>query len=268
MNPYCLKNKVALVTGGASGIGLATCWELARQGARIAMLDMDEKALEMQRQIFSDQGYQIFAIVCDVTKEADCQSAINQTSKKFGQIDILFNNAGITQRGLFEKTDIAVFKKVMDVNFFGSLYCTKAALPNLIQTQGIIIVNESIAAVAPLLARTGYSASKHALHGLFTSLRCELRHKGVHVMIVCPGFIRTNLQTRALGSDGKIADHAQTMVGKADTPENAARQIVKGIIKKKPFLVLTFIGKLGYLVSRLSPLLYEYIMTRQFKKEL
>ena len=268
MNQYCLKNKVALVTGGASGIGLATCWELARQGARIAMLDMDEKNLETQQQIFLDQGYKILAIDCDVTEEAACQSAINQVLKIFGQIDILFNNAGITQRGLFEKTDTIVFKKVMDVNFFGSLYCTKAALPNLIQTKGIIIVNESIAGVAPLLARTGYSASKHALHGLFTSLRCELRHKGVHVMIVCPGFIRTNLQTRALGGNGKIATHAQTRVGKEDTPENVAKQIVKGILNKKSILVLTFMGKLGYLVSRLSPLLYEYIMTRQFKKEL
>ncbi len=268
MNQYCFKDKVALVTGGASGIGLATCWELVRQGARIAMLDMDEKNLETQQQIFLDQGYKILAIDCDVTEEAACQSAINQVLKIFGQIDILFNNAGITQRGLFEKTDTIVFKKVMDVNFFGSLYCTKAALPNLIQTKGIIIVNESIAGVAPLLARTGYSASKHALHGLFTSLRCELRHKGVHVMIVCPGFIRTNLQTRALGGNGKIATHAQTRVGKEDTPENVAKQIVKGILNKKSILVLTFMGKLGYLVSRLSPLLYEYIMTRQFKKEL
>jgi len=268
MNRVYLKDKVAVITGGASGIGLATCWELARQGARIAMLDMDEKNLYVQQQVFSDQGYQILVIVCDVTKEVDCNAAINQVLNEFGKIDILFNNAGITQRGLFEKTDIAVFRKVMDVNFFGSLYCTKAALPNLIQTKGIIVVNESIAGVAPLLGRTGYSASKHALNGLFTSLRCELRHKGVHVMIVCPGFIQTNLQTRALGSDGKIAGHAQTMVGKADTPENAARQIVKGIIKKKPILVITFIGKLGYLVSRLFPLLYERIMTRQFKKEL
>ncbi len=268
MKPYCLKNKVAIVTGGASGIGLAFCWELARQGAMIVMLDMDEKSLYVQQQIFSDQGYKILAVVCNITEESACKTAINKVLNEFGKIDILFNNAGITQRGLFEKTDTLVFKQVMDVNFFGSLYCTKAALPSLIQTKGIIIVNESIAGVAPLLGRTGYSASKHALHGLFTSLRCELRHKGVHVMIVCPGFIRTNLQTRALGSDGKIAEHEQTVVGKADTPENAARQIVKGIIQKKSLLVLTFIGKMGYLVSRLFPLLYERIMTRQFKKEL
>ncbi|MCK5695300.1 MAG: SDR family oxidoreductase [Desulfobacula sp.] len=268
MSRYNFKNKVALITGGASGIGLAACWELAKQGARIAMLDMDEKALEVQQQEFLNYGYTILTMECDVTKEKACQSVINQVLKKFGQIDILFNNAGITQRGLFEATDTAVFKKVMDVNFYGSLYCTKAALPGLIQTKGIIIVNESIAGVAPLLGRTGYSASKHALHGLFTSLRCELRHKGVHVMIVCPGFIRTNLQTRALGGDGKIATHEQTTIGKEDTPENVARQIVKAIAKKKNILVLTFMGKLAYLISRLSPLLYEHLMTRQFRKEL
>jgi len=264
----CLKNKVAVVTGGASGIGLATCWELARQGAGIAMLDMDGQSLETCKKDFSDKGYKILAIECDISKEEACQSAINQVLNKFMQIDILFNNAGITQRGLFEKTKTSVFKKVMEVNFYGSLYCTKAALPCLIQTKGVIIVNESIAGVAPLLGRTGYSASKHALHGLFTSLRCELRHKGVHVMIVCPGFIRTNLQTRALGSNGMIATHEQTKVGKEDTPENVAIQIVKGIAKKKSILVLTFMGQVGYLLSRLFPLLYEHLMTRQFRKEL
>jgi NAD(P)-dependent dehydrogenase (short-subunit alcohol dehydrogenase family) len=268
MSKSCLKNKVAIVTGGASGIGLATCWELAGQGTWIVMLDMDENALEVQQNIFSDKGYKILAIACDVTKERECIAAINKVLDKFGKVDILFNNAGITQRGLFENTDTKVFKRVMDVNFFGSLYCTKAALPYLVQTKGIIIVNESIAGVAPLLGRTGYSASKHALHGLFTSLRCELRHKGVHVMIVCPGFIRTNLQTRALGCDGKIATHKQTRVGPEDTPENVAKQIVNGILKKKSILILTFMGKLGYLISRLFPLLYEYIMTHKFKKEL
>jgi NAD(P)-dependent dehydrogenase (short-subunit alcohol dehydrogenase family) len=268
MSRYDFKNKVALVTGGASGIGLAACWELIKQGVRVAMLDMDKKMLKIQQQNFLDQGYKIFTMECDVTKEKVCQSVINQVVKKFGRIDILFNNAGITQRGLFEKTDVAVFKKVMDVNFYGSLYCTKVALPSLIRTKGMIIVNESIAGVAPLLGRTGYSASKHALHGLFTSLRCELRHKGVHVMIVCPGFIRTHLQTRALGSDGKIATHEQTTIGKEDTPENVAKQIVKAIEKKKNMVVLTFMGKLGYLISRLSPLLYEHLMTHQFRKEL
>ncbi len=195
-----LQNKVAVVTGGASGIGLATCWELASRGARIAMFDMDGKALETCRKDFSSKGHDILVLECDVTNQKICESAISEVLSRFSKIDILFNNAGITQRSLFENTDISVFKKVMDVNFFGSLYCTKAAMPSLIESKGMILVNESIAGVAPLLGRTGYSASKHALHGMFTSLRCELRTKGVHVLIVCPGFIKTNLQTRALAS--------------------------------------------------------------------
>ncbi len=136
----------------------------------------------------------------------------------------------------------------------------------LIQTKGVIIVNESIAGVAPLVGRTGYSASKHALHGLFTSLRCELRSKGVHVMIVCPGFIKTNLQKRALGANGKIATHEQTRIGKQETPEHVAKQILEGILKKKSNLVLTFMGRLGYYIHRISPVLYEKFMTSQFKK--
>ena len=262
------QNRVVIVTGGASGIGLATCREFAKQGARIVMFDMDQNSLENCHKTFADKGYDILALECDVTDKDACQESINQVLNRFGQIDILFNNAGITQRGLFENTEINVFKKVMDVNFFGSLYCTKAALPSLIKSKGMIIVNESIAGVAPLLGRTGYSASKHALHGMFTSLRCELHCKGVHVMIVCPGFIKTNLQTRALGCNGKIASHEQTTVGKSDTPENVAKQIADGVVKKKSMLVLTFVGKLAYFVSRFFPLLYERIMTRQLKEEL
>jgi NAD(P)-dependent dehydrogenase (short-subunit alcohol dehydrogenase family) len=263
-----LKGRVAVVTGGASGIGLAVCRELAAHGAGIAILDMDREALGKIAKEFSAKGVQILALPCDITLEDSCKAAMDEVLNQFGRIDILFNNAGTTQRGLFEKTEIQVFKKVMDVNFFGALYCTKAALPALVQAKGVIIVNESIAGVAPLLGRTGYSASKHALHGMFTSLRCELRHKGVHVMIVCPGFIRTNLQTRALGCDGRLATHEQTKVGREDTPENAARQILEGIEKNKTMLVLTFMGKLGYLVSRLFPDLYERLMTSRFKKEL
>jgi NAD(P)-dependent dehydrogenase (short-subunit alcohol dehydrogenase family) len=259
---------VIVIGGGASGIGLATCWELARRGAKIAMLDLNRQSLEQQQENFASNGMDILAISCDVTNEQDCINAMNIVLTSFEKIDILFNNAGITQRGLFEKTKSSVFRQVMDVNFYGSLYCTKAALPSLIKSKGTIAVNESIAGVAPLLGRTGYSASKHALHGMFTSLRCELRHKGVHVMIVCPGFIRTNLQKTALGSDGDIARHEQTKIGKEDTPQNVAHQIVEGMIRKKSILVLTLMGKLGYLISRISPVLYEHIMTHQFKKEL
>ncbi|MCD4720681.1 MAG: SDR family NAD(P)-dependent oxidoreductase [Desulfobacula sp.] len=136
MSRYYFNNKVALVTGGASGIGLASCWELAKQGVRIAMLDMDEKALKVQQQDFLDHGYKILAMECDVTREEACQSAINHVLKEFGQIDILFNNAGITQRGLFEKTDTFVFRKVMDVNFTGPCIVPKRHFQALSRQKG------------------------------------------------------------------------------------------------------------------------------------
>lgn len=262
------KKKVVLVTGGASGIGLATCRAFARAGAKIAMLDMDKAMLGRAEKEFKGVGFDILPLMCDVTHEAGCREAVDKVIAYFGGIDILFNNAGITQRGLFVHTKISVFERVMAVNFFGAVYMTKAALASLIHRKGMIIVNESIAGVAPLLGRTGYSASKHALHGLFTSLRCELKHRKVHVMILCPGFIQTNLQDRALGCDGNIALHAQTRVGKSQTPEFVADQILKGARKRAPMMVFTLVGRLGYLISRFFPSWYERLMTHKFRREL
>ncbi len=156
----------------------------------------------------------------------------------------------------------------MEVNFFGSLHCTQAAIDSLIERQGMIIVIESLAGVSPLLGRTGYCASKHALHGFFTSLRSEIRETGVHIMLVCPGFVKTNLQTRALGGDGQVTTHPQSMVGKPTSAEKVAADIFKGAQKRKPLLVLTPIGKLSYWISRLAPTLYERLMARQVKEEL
>ncbi len=268
MNKRNFNNKIVVITGGASGIGLATGWKFASKGAKIGILDMDQDALLTCQNEFVEAGHDVLVVKCDVSNREDCDAAIKKIIAHFGGIDVLFNNAGITQRGSFVNTRLSVYRKVMEVNFFGSLYCTKAAVNSLIERKGLIIVNESVAGLTPLLGRTGYSASKHALQGLFSSLRCELKHKGVHVLIVCPGFINTNLQTRALGSDGNIARHPQSLIGKPDTPENAAEIIFCGAEKGKHLMVLTAIGKIGYWVSRLAPVFYERMMTRKFISEL
>ncbi len=261
-------DKVVVVTGGASGIGLATARRFAEAGARCVLLDMDEQNLTRQKEAFGSAGHEIMTRACDVTRQQDCDAAIQAVIRELGGVDVLFNNAGITQRSRFADTRVEVFRRVMEVNFFGSLYCTKAAMDSLIARRGMIIVNESIAGVAPLVGRTGYSASKHALHGLFTSLRTEVGHLGVHVMIVCPGFIRTHLQDRALGADGRVTRRPQSFVGRQDTPESAAEAIFQGACRQKPMLVLTFMGKLGYWVSRLAPAYYERQVTKRFQSEL
>lgn len=262
------KNKIVVVTGGASGIGLATARRFAEAGAQCALLDMDEESLAAREKEFHADGLSVMTCRCDVTSKPDCDEAINTVIRRLGGVDILFNNAGITQRSRFVDTRAEVYRKVMEVNFFGALYCTKAAIDSIIERRGMIIVNESIAGVAPLPGRTGYSASKHALHGMFASLRTEVRHLGVHVMIVCPGFIKTNLQDRALGADGRVTDKPQSFVGRQDTPESAAEAIFKGASRQKDLLVLTAAGKLGCWISRLVPGFYERQITRRFKSEL
>jgi len=261
-------DKVVVVTGGASGIGLAVARRFARAGAICALLDMDEARLKRCQQEFQDAGHRVMGLYCDVTRRADCEGAMQAVIDGFGGIDVLFNNAGITQRSAFVETRIEVYERVMAVNFFGALYCTKAAIHSLIKRRGLIISNESIAGLAPLLGRTGYSASKHAMHGLFTSLRSEVRGQGVHVMVVCPGFVRTNLQDRALGGDGTVTRHPQSRIGRQDTPERAAEAIFRGAEKEKDLLVLTGMGKIAYWISRLAPSFYERRMASQFKAEL
>ncbi|MBS3754362.1 MAG: SDR family oxidoreductase [Desulfobacterales bacterium] len=261
-------DKVVVVTGGASGIGLATARRFSEAGAHLALLDMEEDSLARCETEFQAAGRPVMTIACDVTRKSDCDSAIDAVIRWMGGIDVLFNNAGITQRSRFVDTRAEVYQKVMDVNFFGSLYCTKAAIDSIIARRGMIIVNESIAGVTPLVGRTGYSASKHAMHGLFTSLRAEVRGQGVHVMIVCPGFIRTNLQDRALGGNGQVTDRPQSFVGKQETPETAAEAIFRGAVRQRDLLVLTAVGKLGYWISRLFPSFYERRMTRRFQSEL
>jgi len=262
------RQKVVVVTGSASGIGLAVCERFAKAGAILGLLDMDAAGLEAAEKKLRDVGAQCLSVPCDVSKQDACTMAIDRIIDRFGGIDVLMNNAGITQRSAFVNTDIAVFEKVMAVNFFGSLYCTKAAISTLIERRGLIIVNESIAGIAPLLGRTGYSASKHALHGLFTSLRTEIRGSGAHVMVVCPGFVETNLQTRALGADGNVTNHPQSRVGGQQTSEKVADIIYRGAVKRKDLLVLTPVGKITWWMSRLVPPLYERIMAKQLKSEL
>ena len=262
------ENKVVVVTGGASGIGLAVARRFAKAGAICALLDMDENRLGQCERKFVEAGYPVMSRQCDVTRRVDCEAAIEAVVDRFGGVDVLFNNAGITQRSAFVETRIDVYERVMAVNFFGALYCTKAAIDSLIRRGGLIISNESIAGLAPLLGRTGYAASKHAMHGLFTSLRSEVRDKGVHVMVVCPGFVKTNLQDRALGGDGEVTHHPQSRIGRQDTPEHAAEIIFRGAEREKDLLVLTAVGKLGYWVSRLAPKLYEQRMARQLQSEL
>ena len=260
--------KVVVVTGGASGIGAAICERFGREGARIGILDRDKKKLADIEKRFSALGIEVLGLCCDITDEKSCAKSIAAVLKRFGGIDVLCNNAGVTQRSAFRKTSIEVYRRVMDINFFGALYCTKAALESLIERKGTIVVTSSVAGIAPLLGRTAYSASKHALHGLFESLRTEIKDLGVHVMMLCPGFTKTDLQKSALDADGSVTTHPQSLVGKSATPESVADSVYKGVRKRKRILVLTAVGRLSYFIMKIFPAFYERQMARSLRSEL
>ncbi len=229
---------------------------------------MDEKGVRGQEKALRALGMEAAAFPCDISREEDCRRTIQSVITLYGGIDILVNNAGITQRSAFIHTETAVYQKIMAVNFFGALYCTQEAIHSLIASKGTIVITSSHAGYAPLLGRTAYSASKHALHGLFESLRTEVKEQGLHIMMLCPGFTKTNLQDRALDGNGEVTRHPQSKVGREDTPEHVAEMVFRGVIKKKRMLVLTPVGKMTYWLSRLAPGLYETIMANQLKQEL
>ncbi len=262
------KDKVVVVTGAAGGLGQALCKRFGMAGARIAATDMDAAQVEK----FANELHKL-GIVCkgfplDVTDETACHEVMDSIIQDMGRIDVLINNAGITHRSAFEETQVQVYRKVMDVNFFGSLYCTMASMKQLVANKGLIVVVSSVAGVTPLLGRTGYSASKHALHGLFDSLRTELKEKGVGVTIVCPGFTSTNIDKAALDFDGKPTKHPQSTVGKVSTPMETAGNIFDAASKDSPRAILSLVGKLSWVIHRISPGLFERIMTRSVGHEL
>jgi NAD(P)-dependent dehydrogenase (short-subunit alcohol dehydrogenase family) len=262
------KNKTVAITGAAGGMGRALCRRFGQAGAKIALLDLHRETLEAFARELDAAGIQALALPCDVTDDPACRAVMQKIVERFGGIDVLINNAGITHRSAFEKTQIQVFRKVMEVNFFGALHCTQAALPALLASRGMIIVMSSIAGFSPLFGRSGYSASKHALHGLFESLRTELSDKGVRVMMVCPGFTATSIEKNALDGDGRPTTHPRSTTGKIAAPEEVAEAIYRGAVKNKRLLVLSRVGKLAHLFSKFFPAYYERAMAKRLRQEL
>lgn len=257
--------KTVVVTGAAGGLGRALAARFAAAGARIVALDRD--AAVLQGLTFPDDT-QALRLACDVSSEEDCQRAMAEARRAFGGVDVLVNNAGITHRSAFAATRPEVIRRVMEVNFFGALHCTHAALDDLVARRGMVVAVSSVAGFAPLIARTGYAASKHALHGFFDSLRSEVEPLGVKVLLVCPSFIRTGIEKHALAGDGGPARHAQSIVGSRSTPEAMAEKIFRAAEAERRLLLPDRVSRLSWWVSRLAPRFYERQMVKKLGKEM
>ncbi len=260
------ERQVVVVTGGAGGIGRALARRWSIDGARIALLDLEPLELERATAELRATGADVIPLTVDITDYDACRRAIEDVVAALGRIDVLVNNAGAVHRSAFIDTDVEVYRKVMEVNFFGSLYCAKAALPFLLETGGLIVVTSSIAGVAPLYGRTGYAASKHALHGLFESARSELEGDGLRILMVCPGFTRSPFEQHAMGADGKPASTQRSVTGRLAEPAEVAQAVVCAAGDGRELLVLSFLGKLSYYLSRLAPGFYRRGMVRRLRR--
>jgi short-subunit dehydrogenase len=247
-----------VITGASSGIGLALAKIYSAAGNRVSICARKPENVQLPN---------TFTYKADVSKQADCQNFIAASIAHHGEIDVLINNAGISMRALFADADLSVIEQVMQINFWGSVYCTKAALNSIKTTNGVVCSISSIAGYRGLPARSGYSASKFALQGFMESIRTELLHSGVHVMWVSPGFTNSNIRNVALSATGTGQGETPLDENKLMSAEECARRIIEGIAKRKRTIVMTTQGKLTVWLNKLWPSLADKLVFKHFAKE-
>ncbi|MCX6266966.1 MAG: SDR family oxidoreductase [Bacteroidetes bacterium] len=258
-----MKDKVVIITGASSGIGKALAFEFARLGAKVVVASRsgvsDPELFKLSSEILD--------IPTDVTIESDCKLLIQKAVKKFGRIDILVNNAGISMRALFSEVSLDVIRQLMDTNFWGTVYCTKFALPYLLESKGSLVGVSSIAGYKGLPGRTGYSASKFAMQGFLEVVRIENMKKGLHVLIACPGFTASNIRNVALSKDGSAQGETPLDESKLMTAQQVAVEIILAIKNRKERLILTTMGKITVLLNKFFPKFMDKMVFNHMAKE-
>ena len=258
-------NKTVIITGASSGIGKACAENYLTKGWNVVLAARNTKKMETICAPYSNK--QTLIVPTDVTNENQCRELINKTIAQFKSIDVLINNAGISMRAMFDGINLEVIKNVMDINFWGMVYCTHAALPYIKQSKGSIVGVSSIAGYRGLPARTGYSASKFAMNGFLEALRTEELKSDIHVLTACPGFTASNIRQTALTSDGSKQKETPRDENKMMTAEEVAQEIYIAVEKRKRTIVLTKQGKLTVFLNKIIPKQLDKMVYNHMAKE-
>ncbi len=247
MNRDYFKGKVIIVTGASSGIGLASARLFGSYGSKVVMAARSiDKLRELAPSVSPDPD-NVLCIKTDVSVEEDCKAMVEATVAKFGRIDILINNAGVSMRAMFKDLDLSVIKTSMDINFWGTVYCTKYALPYLLEAKGSVVGVISVAGYSALPARSGYSAAKYAIRGFLDTIRIEHLYDGLHVLVFAPGYVTSNIRNTALTADGSAQGETPLDESKLMSAEKCVEYMAKGLYRRKSQMILSTLGKITVL---------------------
>jgi short-subunit dehydrogenase len=264
------ENKVVWITGASSGIGEATAYQFAKEGAKLILsARREDELLRVKNNIHAGDIplNQVFVLPMDMEEIEKIPEKAKQAMAHFGKVDVLFNNAGISQRGSVLETDMAVYQKIMNLNFFGVIALTKAVLPFMQQQKsGHIAVTSSISGKLATPMRSGYCASKHALHGFFDALRSEVYQDNIGITIICPGYIHTNISLNAVAADGSKFGKMDENQANGMSPDECAKRIVEAIDKQKDEVYMGGKEVLGVYLKRFFPRLLSKIVRGQMPK--
>jgi dehydrogenase/reductase SDR family protein 7B len=259
-----LEGKIVWITGATSGIGEQLVYACAKEGAKIVLSARRSEEMERVAKAANLSADRYLVVPLDLANNKDYSSQVKAVMDKFGQVDVLINNGGISQRSMAKDTKVEVDRELMEVNFFGTLALSKAVLPYMLaRHSGMLVAVSSAVGKFGSPWRSGYSASKHALHGFFDSLRAECYDDGLKVLIVCPGFVSTNITMNALTADGAPLRSMDSATGNGLKSDYTAAQIVKAIKQEKEEIVIGgFKENLGVWMKRHFPGIFS-IMIRK-----
>lgn len=266
MTDHDFKDRVAIVTGASSGIGRALALRLAKEGARLALAARDAERLGALAEECRSLGTRAVPVPTDVGDESQCQRMVGQTHAEFGRIDLLVNNAGIGVGAKFEElSDLALFRRVVDVDFYGTVYCTYYALPHLKKAQGRIVNVSSLGGRLAIPYNTSYVAGKHALMGFSDSLRMELADSGVSVTAVCPYWVATEFHERFMNKEGRpTGQRGRALYTKRTMTADRCAEIVLDAARRRNREVLMFPGGIGLWMKLIAPSLVDRFIVKAF----
>jgi short-subunit dehydrogenase len=264
-----MKGKVILITGASSGIGLALAKEFARQGSRLVIGARNTEALEkLKSELLQLGSPAVITAGLDVTQPQSCAAFVDVAVSQLGRIDVLVNNAGIGMVGAFDQAEFEPMHRVMDVNYWGTVYCSRYALPHLIQSKGSLVGISSIAGHVGLPGGAAYSSSKFAMEGLLATIRNENLHLGLHVLAASPGFTESSIRENAFDAHGNRRDNSgRPGMTKMMTAERCATLVYKAIVARKRNLVLTRQGILAVLLNKFVPWFVDNRLNQAFNKK-